>query len=90
MANQCFVECPLIALLMCIFLLLDNDSLSLTTQLTYAMDNFILVILILLINIFYEIVLFELLRKIPITKILILQVTGLVWLNIDYMIKNQI
>jgi len=75
---------------MCIFLLLDNDSLSLTTQLTYAMDNFILVILILLINIFYEIVLFELLRKIPITKILILQVTGLVWLNIDYMIKNQI
>jgi hypothetical protein len=66
---------------------MEENGLSVTDQLTYIADNMLMLLGTLILNFVYEFVLIESLKKVAVNRLVIAQITGLLWFNIYTMSK---
>lgn len=77
-------------LLIVYYVAMEESGLSFSDQLDYISDNALTLVGMMMLNSLYELVMIESIKKVALNRLIITQVTGLLWFNIYYMAKTEI
>lgn len=90
MFRQMCIEFVCLCLLVLYYNLLEDGGSSMSDQFAYMAAHPYLLTFLVLFNLFYELIFLEMLRKFALNRLVLTQITGLLWYNVYTMAKQEI